>query len=99
MKKLSAKMFYEFNDLGKSEPYLILNQPYIDDDGSLKKIIKPENIGLVRDNIYMDMPIIYYKLNLIAIEILKKNNWMCEVELDGDGKLKKVDGLVLMVVK
>ena len=43
--------------------------------------------------------IMYYKLNLVATEILKKNNWMCEVELDGDGKLKKVDGLVLMVVK
>ena len=99
MKKLSAKMFYEFNDLGKSEPYLILDQPYVDDDGSLKKIIKPENIGVVRDSIYMDMPIMYHKLNPITIEILKKNDWQCEVELDEDGKLKKVDGLVFMVVK
>jgi hypothetical protein len=47
----------------------------------------------------MDMPIMYYKLNLVAIEILKKNNWMCEVEVDEEGKLKKVDNLVLMVIK
>ena len=99
MRTLKAKMFYEPNDIGVLEPHLILNDSYIDDNGLMKKIIKPENIGVVRDNIYMDMPIAYYKLNPITMAILKKNNFNCEVELDEEGKLKKVDGLVLMVIK
>lgn len=99
MRTLKAKMFYEPNDIGVLEPHLILTDSYIDDNGSMKKIIKPENIGVVRDSIYMDMPIMYHKLNPITIEILKKNDWQCEVELDEEGKLKKVDGLVLMVIK
>jgi len=99
MLTIKGKMFYEPNELGVFEPYIMLNDNYLDDDGSLNKIIKSKNIGVTKDGIYMDMPIMYNKLNPVTLNILKKNNFNCEVEIDTNHKLKKIDDLVIIVIK
>lgn len=99
MRTLKARMFYEPNDIGVLEQYLMLEESYIDEDGFMKKIIKPENIGVIRDFIYMDMPVMYHRLSPLTMEKLKKNNFNCEVEVENNDKLKKINNLVVMVIK
>lgn len=99
MQTLKGKMFYEPNESGVHEPYIMLNDTYLDEDEKRKNIIHSKNIGVVRDSIYMDMPIMYHKLNPYSLNSLKENDFECQVEIEENGKLKKINDLVVIVIK
>jgi hypothetical protein len=96
MNTIKAKICYTENDSNK--PYLKLNNPHTNSDGSIVKEILPENVGLLKGEILMDTPIFYYKLNSYYLKILEKNDFNCQLELDNLGDIRKIDDLVVILI-
>jgi hypothetical protein len=96
MNTIKAKICYLDNNL--NNPYLKLNNPHTNSDGSIVKEISPENVGLMKGEILMDMPVFYYKLNPYYLKVLEKNDFNCQLELDNFGNIRKINNLVVILI-
>jgi len=95
MKTIKAKLIH--NSEESKKPFLELLHPHTNPDGSVISIIPSENVGIVRDNIYMDLPIMYHKLNHISMDIIKRNNFLCNLEINEIGEIRKIDDMVVII--
>lgn len=94
MKTIKAKLHYSDNN---AKSYIELSKPHINSDGTIVKQILSENIGLVKNDMSMDMPISYCKMNSFSLKTLEKNDFNCHLELDDLGNIRKINNLVVIL--
>lgn len=93
MGRVAAKLNYNPETM---ECCLTLPTYHPNKEGLMTNYIPSNNLGLIKDDQHMDLPIIYYNLTPYFVKNNKNKGNKCYIDLDEVGRIKEIEGKVII---